>query len=290
MTGLEQALIVGLLTGGVYGLFSAGLSLAFGVLRIVNFAHGDFVMLGMYLAYYTTSLFHLSVYWAVPIAAVGGVVVGVPVYFLIFKGAHRGEDHSQLLLALALSVLIEAIAQNVFGSQTRALNALTMASWSVGPLHLPKPQVIAFVVAVAVTIAVELFLSRTRAGRTVRAVVADREVAETLGVRSGRTFVWGFALSIALAGIAGAVLFGYLPVTYTTGQNFALIGFICVVLGGIGDIRGAFIAGLIVGVSESLIGTYWNTAVQDVGAYAIFVIGIVLFPRGILGRAVVTDA
>jgi branched-chain amino acid transport system permease protein len=286
MTELAQTLLLGLLVGAVYGLFSAGLSLAFGVLRIVNFAHGDFVMLGMFTAYAVWHYLHISIYFAVPIAIVGGAIISVPVYLIFFKRATQKTVHGQLVIALGLSLLIENGVLNVAGSDTKALNPISTPTWHWGSIYVPEPQTYAFVAAIASTIILELLLQRTSAGRILRAVVADREAAQTLGVRPERAYVWAFALSISLALVAGVVLFGYYPVSYQVGQSFILIGFICVTLGGIGDVRGAFVAGILVGVSESLVGTYWSITVQDLAAYAVFILGALFFPRGILGRAV----
>jgi branched-chain amino acid transport system permease protein len=286
MTTFLQTLLLGILGGAVYGLFSAGLSLAFGVLRLVNFAHGDFVMLGMFTAYAVFTQLHVSIYVAIPIAIVVGGIISVPVYFIFFKGVAQKTVHGQLVIALGLSLLVENIVLNVAGSQSRALNPLSTPTWHAGGLFIPEPQTYAFIAAVAATVLLELLLQRTAAGRVLRAVVADREAAQVLGVRPERAYIWAFALSIALAVVAGVVLFGYYPVDYMVGQNFILIGFICVTLGGVGDVRGAFVAGLVVGVSESLVGTYWSITVQDLAAYAVFVLGCLFFPRGILGRAV----
>jgi branched-chain amino acid transport system permease protein len=286
VTALIETLLLGILAGAVYGLFSAGLSLAFGVLRIVNFAHGDFVMIGMYVAYFCSATLHVSIYLAIIFGLVGGALISIPVYYIFFKGTTRKTVHGQLVIALGLSFLLENGVLNIYGSQTRALHPISTPTWHLGSLYIPEPQFYAFVAAAVATVLLEVLLQRTAAGRVLRAVVADREAAEILGVKPERTYLWAFAVSIGLALMAGVVLFGYYPASYQVGQNFILIGFICVTLGGIGDVRGAFVSGLVVGVSESLVATYWSITVEDVAAYAVFVVGVLFFPQGILGRAV----
>lgn len=280
-----QAVVLGLLVGAVYGLFSVGLSLSFGVMRVVNFAYGDFVMLGMFAAYEISEHTGYSVYASLPVIAVGGFGFGWIAYFVFFRGTEAPErHHDQLLVALGVSILLEATAVDLFGSEPKSL-AGGESSLKLGDLSLPTSQLIAFLIALALTVAVEIVLLRTNIGRALRATVADRSMATMLGVRSSRLFPMAFAVSIALAGIAGVILLSYLPVTSNVGQTFILLAFICVVLGGAGDTRGAFVAGLIVGVLESLTQTFWRPELQDTVVYIVFIVVIMTRPKGLFGRA-----
>lgn len=287
MEVLVSTCIIGLLIGAVYGLFSVGLSLSFGVLRLVNFAHGDFVMLGMYAAAAFVGATAVGIYWSLPLVALAALPVGYVVYTLFFRGTGGKASHDQLIISLGLALLLETAMLNVFGPNARALNPLSTPSVSIGWLHLPQPQMVASVVAAVATLALDAFLMRTRLGKSVRAVVADREVATLLGINDRMVFTVTFVLSIVLAGVAGVVLYGFQPVTPETGSNFILIGFMVVVLGGIGDIRGTFAAGLLVGLVETLTATYVDTSVQDVAVYAAFVLTIVALPKGLFGRGAI---
>lgn len=281
---LVSSILAGLLVGGVYGLFSVGLSLSFGVLRLVNFAHGDLVMCGMYGAAALVAATSISIYVAIPIIAVGAIPFGAFLYFTFFRGTGTKSEYDQLIISLGLALILETAVVNFFGNNARALNALSVHSIRLGWLQLSQPQLVAFVISVAVIAAIDLTLSRTSVGRSVRAVVADREVALLVGINEQRVFAGAFVVSVVLAAIAGVVLYGYLPVTPQTGTDFVLLTFMIVVLGGIGDVRGTFVAGLLVGLVENMTATYINPSVQDVAVYFLFVPALVLRPTGIFGR------
>lgn len=282
-----SVLLVGILAGAVYGLFSVGLSLGFGVMRLVNFAHGEFVMLGMYAAFVLVEVTHASLYAMVPIVILAAVPVGYLVYVLFFRGTGlNAASHDQLIISLGLSIVLQNVALNIFGTTAKALNPTSIPTLKLGWLYVPEPQLIAFGVSVALTLLLDQTLQRTQVGRAVRAIVADREVASMLGINVQRIYTLAFVVSIVLAAIAGAILYGYFPVSPDVGANFILLGFIAVVIGGIGDFRGAFVAGVLIGVTESLVTTYWAASVQDVVAFAAFILVVVLRPQGLFGRAV----
>lgn len=281
---LIATLVSGVLVGSVYGLFSVGLGMGFGVLKLVNFAHGDLVMFGMYGAAALVTATSISVYAAIPLIALAAVPCGAVVYVVFFKGTGTKTEYDQLIISLGLALLLEAMAVNIFGNDARALNALSISSLHLGFLRIPKPQLVAFVVAVAVTVSLDVVVRRTAVGRSLRAVVADREVALLVGINERRIFAGTFVVSVVLAAVAGVVLYGYQPVTPQTGGNFVLLAFMIVVLGGVGDLRGTFAAGVLVGLVEGLTATYVNSSVQDVAVYALFVVVVVLRPAGIFGR------
>ena len=285
---LPEALVIGLLVGSVYGLFSVGLSLVFGVMGIVNFAYGEFVMLGMYGAYVVSASLHLPVYAALPFVLIGAVPVGWVAYVVCFRGTEAvgtRTSHDQLIISLGLSIFLQTVILEIFGPNTRNVSVQSGGNLHLLGMTLPVPQLIAFGVALVATVALEAALARTDFGRAVRAIVADREVATLMGIRTRTVFPLAFILSTALAGLAGTILFAYYPASPTVGQNFILIAFVCVILGGLGDTRGAFIGGLIVGVIESLTATYWNPTLQDTIVYIAFVVTIMARPSGLFGRA-----
>jgi len=280
------AVVLGVLVGAIYGLFSIGLGLSFGVLRMVNFAYGDFIAVAMYIAAEIILATHVSLYVAIPLVALSFIPIGYFTYVVFFRGTGRRAEHDQLVISLGLSLLLETILTNVFGTQPYALYPTSIPSVHLSWLYLPRPQLIAGLIALVLTVGIDLYLRRSRIGRAVRAVVADREVATTLGIDDRKVFTGAFVASMVVAGIAGAAMYGYLPVTPDVGVNFVLLGFIIVVLGGIGDLRGAFLAGICVGLAETLTASYWSTNVQDIVPYALFIVGATMLPRGVLGKAV----
>lgn len=282
-----SSLVAGLLVGAVYGLFSVGLGMSFGVLRLVNFAHGDLVMFGMYGTAVLIAATSISLYAAIPLIAIAAVPCGAVVYYVFFKGTGKKTEYDQLIISLGLALLLESMAVNFFGNDARALSALSVSSLHFGWLSIPEPQLIAFAVALGITVLLDLILRRSSIGRSLRAVVADREVALLVGINERRVFAGTFVVSVVLAAIAGGVLYGYQPVTPQTGGSFILLAFMVVVLGGIGDLRGTFAAGLLVGLVEGLTATYVNSSVQDVAVYAFFVLVVVLRPTGLFGRGAV---
>jgi branched-chain amino acid transport system permease protein len=281
-----QALILGILAGAVYGLFSTGLSLSFGVLRLVNFAHGDFVMVGMYLAYVAGHFWGLPVGAIIPLSIIPSALVAYFIYVVFFQGTGRSAEHDQLIVSLGISIILENAALDIFGDTARSLNPLTISSFTFSGVYIPKAELLAFVLSLVLVAAIDIILTRTKFGRSVRAVVANRTVAELAGVRSSRVFTLTFMISIVLAIIAGIVIVGYLPATPDAGSNFVLIGFISVLLGGTGDLRGTFAAAVIVGLTESLVSIYWSPSVQDVVAYGLFVVIAMTRPRGLFGRGI----
>lgn len=288
MSEAVQALLLGLLAGGVYGLFAVGLSLSFGVLRIVNFAHGDFVMLGMYFAFVIGQSTHLPLGAIALLALVPAGLLAWLVYGMFFAGPRlQAGSHDQLVVTLGLSILLENGIQDHFGATSRSLNAgATPAAWHFGSNYVPVPQFEAFAVSVLLVLVFGYVLQRTPLGRAIRAVVADRRVAELLGIRASRVFVLTFVASIVAAVVAGVFILGYLPATPDAGSEFILIGFIAVILGGIGDLPGTFVAALLIGVAQSLVASYWSPNVEDVVAFALFIIVALTRPRGLFGRAV----
>jgi branched-chain amino acid transport system permease protein len=283
-----QAVLLGVLAGGVYGLFAVGLSLSFGVLRIVNFAHGDFVMVGMYFAFVVGESTKLPLSVIALLAIIPASLLAWLVYVLFFARSRLAADsHDQLVVTLGLSILLENGVQDYYGATARSLNPdAAPQAWHFGSDYLPIPQFQAFLVSVVLVLVFAYVLRRTRFGREVRAVVADRRIAELLGIRAGRVFVLTFVASIVTAIIAGVFILGYLPATPDAGSEFILIGFMAVILGGIGDLWGTFAAAIIIGVAQSLVASYWAPNVEDVAAFALFIVVALTRPKGLFSRAV----
>jgi branched-chain amino acid transport system permease protein len=280
-----QALLGGILIGSVYGLFSMGFSLAFGVMRIVNFAHGELVMLGMYTGYILFTVEGLDPFLAIPLAMllIGGF--GALLYQFAYRRFVGRTTLQQLLVAIALSLIIQVVAQLIFGPDARAVRT----SWGgqyllLGSIFLSYAQIAAGAVAVILVVAVELILRNSLWGQSVRAIADDPEAAEIVGISSNRINLTAFALSCSLAGAAGAVLVSYYPVNPVIGFSLMPIAMIATVLGGLGSVGGAFIGGIICGVMQQFTNAFLSSALQDLPLYVLLLLLFAFLPYGLFGR------
>jgi branched-chain amino acid transport system permease protein len=280
-----QAMVNGLMMGGVYALIAVGLTLIFGVMNVVNFAHGEFVMLGMVMTY----LLHLFLGMdpGVSILLVIPVMLGVGA--LIQKGLISrviGQpDEAQILLTLGLSVLLINIALLFLGPDYRSVKtSYKLSVWAVGPVLFSVPRLLAFIVAMAFSGILWLFLTRTDLGKGLRAVAEKPEVAILMGINPKRMHALAFGIGISLAAGAGSILTPFFYTFPSVGGMFVLIAFVVVVLGGMGNIPGAILGALAIGVTESLTSQFVALDLAMLGVFIIFVLVLVFKPSGILGK------
>src|SRR5689334_691738 len=281
---LAQAVINGLLIGGIYALVSIGVTLIFGVVKIVNFAQGEFVMLGMYLSYYLATTIGLdpilSLVVTMPVLFVAGVLIQ---HFLI-RRVLGPNDMPQIFLTFALSLLLLNLALMLFTANYRTVHtSYSDAAIHLGGLYIPVAKLIAFVVAMGLSFALWLFLHTTDLGKAMRAAAQNRDVAMLMGINPDRVFCVAVGVALALAGAAGSLLMPFYPAYPMVGQVFVLMAFVAVVLGTLGNVTGALIASLMMGVAESL-------GVQFVGAdsglivvFAMLLLTLALRPNGLFG-------
>jgi branched-chain amino acid transport system permease protein len=278
-----QALLSGVLVGGVYGLLSIGFSLAFGVMRIVNFAHGDLVMYGMYVGV-VSATFGVDPLYAIPFSFALMALLGAAQYQLVYKRFVGFATLQQLLAAIGLGLVLQMLAQVIFGADTRSAPSMFSGQYLlIGPLFVSAAQVVAFIVAVIATVAVEALLLGTHWGRTVRAVADDIETAELVGLSSQFINVSAFALACGLAGIAGTIMVTYYPTDPSKGLSLMPIAIIATTIGGLGSIRGSFLGGIFCGVVQQLTAMLWNSALQDVPLYILLLLFIAYRPTGMFG-------
>lgn len=289
MTSFLQTLASGVLVGGLYGLFSSGLTLIFGITRVINFAHGDFVTLGMFGAVMLFTSLGLSPLLGIVPVAVVSFALGAVVYRVLVRRtlSIRGisavdAQHGQLVLTLAVSILISNLLLMAFGPSPRAVQGVLPAVYEVFGVFIAQARLVSFVIALAVFLVLYHFLQRTLYGKAIRATVDDRDMAAMVGIDPNKVYAVSFSVGIMLTGVAGCVLATYYPVTPTTGANFLIIAFVTVVMGGLGNVVGAFVAGLLVGVIQQLTAIYVAVDLQDVGLFLAFVLVLVLRPQGIL--------
>ena len=279
-----QAILSGILVGGVYGVLSVGLSLAFGVMRIVNFAHGELVMYGMYAGVIASRDFGIDPLWILPVSFLLTAVVGMLQYQIVFRRFVGAATLQQLLAAIGCALVLQMIIQLIFGADARtAVSVFTGQYIVMGPFFLSQAQIVAFVIAALATVGVELLLRATAWGTAVRAVADDLEAAEVVGVNSQVINIGAFALAAGLAGMAGTVLVTYFPTSPSTGFQLMPIIIVATTIGGLGSIGGTFLGGMFCGIVQQMTAMLWNSALQDVPLYMLLLLFIAFRPTGFFG-------
>jgi len=282
---LLQTLASGVLIGLIYALVAVGLTLIFGVMEIVNFSHGEFVMLGMYGAFWMYALYAFDPVWSLPITAIGLFFIGAAIYRIVIKRIIGAPPLAQVFTTCGLMILLRGVAQFLWNPDYRSIDKSSVSGhMSILGIQLGTPQVAAGIGAVVVTLAVYLFLSRTRAGAALEATAADREAAQLMGIDSQRMFTLAWGIGAACAGIAGALLATFFPIFPEVGANFVLIAFVVVNLGGFGSVAGAFWAGIIVGVVEVMGGLLLGPQFKMAIVLSLFLAMLIWRPQGLLGK------
>ncbi|MFZ1148609.1 MAG: branched-chain amino acid ABC transporter permease [Xanthobacteraceae bacterium] len=281
---LAQAVINGLLIGGIYALVSIGVTLIFGVVKIVNFAQGEFVMIGMYISFFLANSFGVDPLLSLLISMPTLFAVGVLVQHFLIRRVLGLGDMPQIFLTFALSLLLMNVALLLFTANYRTVQtAYSELSFHIGPLYFAVAKLIAFVIAMLLSAVLYLFLHGTDIGKAMRAAAQNREVAMLMGINPDRVFCVAVGVALALAGAAGSLLMPFYPAYPLVGQVFVLMAFVAVVLGTLGNVTGALIASLMMGVAESL-------GVQFVGAdsglivvFVMLLLTLALRPNGLFG-------
>jgi branched-chain amino acid transport system permease protein len=281
---LAQAVVNGLLIGGVYALVSIGVTLIFGVVKIVNFAQGEFVMIGMYISFFLATYLGvdplLSLFVSMPVLFLTGLLIQ---HFLIRRVLALG-DMPQIFLTFALSLLLVNLALLLFTANYRTVEtSYSYSAIHIGPIYIAVAKLIAFLVAMALSAALWVFLRSTDLGKAMRAAAQNPDVAMLMGINPDRVFAVAVGIALALAGAAGSLLMPFYPAYPLVGQVFVLMAFVAVVLGTLGNVAGALIASLMMGVAESL-------GIQFVGAdsglivvFLMLLVTLALRPNGLFG-------
>lgn len=282
-----QAVVNGLLVGSLYSVIAIGLTIIFGVMRVINMAHGELIMLGMYAAFWVFTLLNLG--------QMAALVISVPIFLLLGAGIYggvvnrverRAGEMGTLLVTAGLSYLVANAAQLVWKADFRSLpSALSARSLFLGGISLNYSLLWAFLAAIALTAVTYLFLIYTDAGRAIRATAQDREAAALMGVQIHRTNMMAFALGTALAGAAGVLLTPVFYVYPYVGRVFLVKAFVVVVLGGMGSVLGASLGGLLFGVVESVASLYISSGYREAVGLVIFLLVLLFKPSGLFGRS-----
>jgi len=281
-----QSLISGILVGGVYALIGIGLTIIFGVMRVINFAHGDLLMLGMYLTWLIFKYLGLDPYLA--------LVLTMPILFLwgallqktIINRVLNALPQNQILLTIGLGLIMSNAVMLVFTSDYQILTtSYSSSSFSVAGISISQPLLYSFLVTAAITGALFWFLQATDTGQAIRATAQDRDAAQLMGINVKRMSVLAFGLGTALAGTAGGLLAPTYYIFPQVGGPFTLKAFVVVVLGGMGSIVGATLGGILIGVTESMSAVYVASGLKEAVVYVLFLLILLFRPAGLLGKS-----
>ncbi len=279
---LGQVVISGILSGALYAMVALGLALIFGVMRIINVAHGPLLMLGAYATFFLYSALGINPYLTVPVSMLVLFAVGLLLERTLVFRVVDAPELSSLLLTFGISIALVNLAQLLFTSDLRSVEYL-VGSWVVGPLALSKARVVAFTVASALTGLSFLFLQRTRLGKAIRATSQNREVAMVCGIDVQRIHLVTFGLSAGLAGAGGALIAVIVAIQPEMGQIWTFKSFLVIVLGGAGNYPGALLGGVLLGLIEQLASLFLTTQLSEVVAYVLLVLILLVRPQGLLG-------
>jgi branched-chain amino acid transport system permease protein len=270
--------------GAFYGLVALGLTLVYGVLHIINFAHGALLTLAMYAAYVAHGAFGLDPYVAmIPLAGLF-FVLGYLVQRLVIGPASRGDDSNMLLVTLGLSIIIENAMLAIFRSDTMTIRVpYAMSMVELGDVLLSLPRLIGFGVTLLVALLLFVLMTRTDTGRAIRAVAKERTGAALVGIDVAHIYAVTFGIGTACLAIAACLLLPSFYVSPRVGNAFVLVAFTIVVLGGMGSVTGALLGGLFIGVVESLSGLYFGDSLGQIGIFLIFILVLLLRPTGLFG-------
>ena len=258
---LMQQLADGLLIGLVYSLVAIGLTLIWGVMNIVNFAHGDFLMLGMFASFWLFTLFGIDPIFSIPICFVGMFILGMLIYRFIVRKVMKGPILAQMVVTFGVSIFISNLAVYFWTPDFRLLPAtILQGTWHVGGIDLSVPKVAASIGSVIASACVLVFLKKTNTGKAILATEMDRDAALLMGINTDRINTLSFGLGSALVGVAGAFLSTYYYIYPQVGGLFGTIAFCVVALGGFGSVEGALIAGILVGLAQTLGGFFFDPA------------------------------
>ena len=283
---LLQSIVNGILMGGVYGLVAIGLTLIFGVMKIINFAHGSLMMLGMFTTYWLNVFLGMDPYLSLLLSIPVLFVVGLLIQRFLIAQVLDAPAHNQLLLTLGVSLFIENFALFLWSPNFRNLEVPYLReAATVGPVMISLPKVIAFLFAIILTALLYYFLKSTDLGKAIRAASEEKEGALTVGINLRRIYYVSFGIGAACVGAAGTLTAPFFYVNPHVGGIFVITAFVVVVLGGMGNFVGALVGGLIVGLAESVGAAFIPGQLKQFIIYFIFIFVLLFKPEGLFGRS-----
>jgi branched-chain amino acid transport system permease protein len=285
LLSLAQAIVKGLLTGMVYGLMALGLSVIFGVMRVVNFAHGEMMVVGMYLAWAAFEFLKIPPLLSLPVIAA--------LFFVLGYGLQRGliqrfigrPEHQQFLLLLGLGLVLANVCLSIVGPDSRGIQLDSQfESYELGPLVFDAVRTQAALAALVITGLLWLFFTRTRTGKSIRAASDNHLGALVVGLNVRRLYAVTFGVGAACVGAAGALMITIIPVTPFLSSEYTLLAFIIVIVGGLGSMTGALMGGLLIGVSEAVAGLLVDPSLKSMFSFGLLIVILLLRPQGLFGR------
>ena len=285
LADLYMPIVMGILLGGLYAVIALGLSLTFGVVKEINIAHGDLVILGSYFGYVAMSTIGID-----PILS---LIIGMPILFgigfaiqkYLLNRTFRISMDAALIITFGISIILQNVYQLIWTPMSRGLTtAYALKSFSAGPLRIPLIYLLDFIVAIIVMIILSEFMRRTYIGRAIRAAAQDRKAAHLMGINTDQVYALTFGIATALAALAGVFLGLTFPFTPVSGMSFLIIALGVVVLGGMGSIVGTVVGGIAFGLAQTLGGHFFGLAAQMLIAYTMVLVVLAVIPRGIFGR------
>lgn len=282
---LLPSLVDGLLLGFVYGLAAMGLSLIWGVMNVINLAHGPIIALGMFGIYLAFNFLGMNPYLALLLVAAAGLLLGILIYYVAVQRVLNAPHLSTLLATFSVNMILIGVGTAIFSVSPYNVD-FSLGSVDLGPVRVLWSRVAAALASVLVTALLYAFLFRTRAGKNIRAVANNRVAAELMGIPSSRVLALSFGIGTMLAAIAGGLIATFFPFTILAGGGYELRSFVIVVLGGLGNPLGALVGGLILGMLEGVIPVFMQTSWVPVIEFGLFVLIIIIRPSGLLGSRV----
>jgi branched-chain amino acid transport system permease protein len=280
-----QTVISGLLMGCIYALVAVGLCLIWGLMEIVNFAHGEMLMLGMFTAFWMFTLYHIDPLLSLPLCLLILFVIGIAVYFIMIKKILKAPFLAQILATFGLGIFLRYLAQFLFSPDFRTIKEPILAgNINLGGIFIGVPQLVASIICIVTFILLYLFINKTEVGIALLATSEDREAASLMGINSDRMFALGWGIGAGCLGVAGALMANFYYIFPEVGAPFALIAYVAVALGGFGSIPGSFIAGIIIGLVEFLSGLFIAPSFKYSFVFLIYLLVVFIRPQGLWGR------
>ena len=280
-----QAIVAGLMMGMIYALIAVGLSLIFGLMGIVNFAHGEHLMLSMFSSFWLWSLFGLDPLYSIPVTILLMAFCGVVTHYFLIRYILKAKMLIQICATFGLSIFLRSIAQLLWTPDYRSVeNPLLEGRIELGSIFIGQPQLYASLVCLIAFIVLYLFVSKTKTGLALQATAQDRHAAEIMGIPSNKMYALGWAIGLGCVGVAGGMMTNYFFIFTDVGIYFALFAFVAVALGGFGSIIGCLYAGVIIGLVESLGGLLIDPSFKLLYVFAIYLLVVIYRPQGLFGR------
>lgn len=281
-----QALMSGVLIGGVYALIGIGLTIIFGVMRVINFAHGELLMVGMYMTYYLFTLFKIDPFLSIIITIPLMFIFGALLQKVLINRILNALPQNQILLTIGLGLIMSNTVMLAFTSDYKILStSYSSSSVTLLGISISMPLLISFGITAVITAALYWFLLKTNTGQAIRATAQDREAARLMGINVARMSIIAFGLGASLAGTAGALISPTYYIFPQVGSVFTLKAFVITVLGGMGSIVGATLGGVLIGVAESVGGVYLGSGWKEVVVFVLFLLVLLFKPSGLLGKS-----